>query len=56
MASQTALGHMVDPRDIGHAVAFLLSEKARSITGTVLPVDAGTLVSHLWSLYGGLPG
>jgi NAD(P)-dependent dehydrogenase (short-subunit alcohol dehydrogenase family) len=56
MTAQTALGHLVDPRDVGHAVAFLLSEKARSITGTVLPVDAGTLVSQLWSLYGGLPG
>jgi NAD(P)-dependent dehydrogenase (short-subunit alcohol dehydrogenase family) len=55
MTAQTALGHLVDPRDVGHAVAFLLSERARSITGTVLPVDAGTLVSQLWSLYGGLP-
>ena len=55
MTAQTALGHLVDPRDVGHAIAFLLSEKARSITGTVLPVDAGTLVSQLWSLYGGLP-
>lgn len=55
MTAQTALGHLVDPRDVGHAVAFLLSERARSITGTVLPVDGGTLVSQLWSLYGGLP-
>lgn len=55
MTTQTALGHLVDPRDVGHAVAFLLSERARSITGAVLPVDAGTLIGHLWSLYGGLP-
>jgi NAD(P)-dependent dehydrogenase (short-subunit alcohol dehydrogenase family) len=55
MTAQTALGHLVDPRDVGHAVAFLLSERARSITGAVLPVDAGTLISQLWSLYGGLP-
>ncbi len=55
MTAQTALCHLVDPRDVGHAVAFLLSERARSITGAVLPVDAGTLVSQLWSLYGGLP-
>jgi NAD(P)-dependent dehydrogenase (short-subunit alcohol dehydrogenase family) len=55
MTAQTALGHLVDPRDVGHAVAFLLSERARSITGAVLPVDAGTLIGHLWSLYGGLP-
>lgn len=55
MTAQTALGHLVDPKDIGHAVAFLLSDRARSITGAVLPVDAGTLVGQLWSLYGGLP-
>ncbi len=55
MTAQTALGHLVDPRDVGHAAAFLLSERARSITGAILPVDAGTLVSQLWSLYGGLP-
>jgi len=55
MIAQTALGHLVEPRDVGYAVAFLLSEKARSVTGAILPVDAGTLVSQLWSLYGGLP-
>ena len=55
MIAQTALGHLVAPGDVGEAIAFLLSDRARSITGVVLPVDAGTLVSHLWALYGGLP-
>lgn len=55
MTAQTALGHLVAPADVGHAVAFLLSDRARSITGVVLPVDAGTLVGQLWSLYGGMP-
>jgi SDR family mycofactocin-dependent oxidoreductase len=32
---------MVEPSDISAAVAFLLSDEARYITGTNLPVDAG---------------
>ena len=32
---------MVEPEDISAAVAFLLSDDARYITGTSLPVDAG---------------
>ncbi|WP_342363125.1 SDR family oxidoreductase [Terrarubrum flagellatum] len=56
MTAQTALGHLVDPRDVAEAVAFLLSDRARSITGITLPVDAGTLTTQLWALYGGIPG
>jgi NAD(P)-dependent dehydrogenase (short-subunit alcohol dehydrogenase family) len=33
----------VDPIDIAHAVAWLVSDEARYVTGTVLPVDAGSL-------------
>ena len=56
MTAQTALGHLVAPRDVGEAIAFLLSDRARSITGAMLPVDAGTMITHLWALYGGIPG
>jgi 3-oxoacyl-[acyl-carrier protein] reductase len=28
--------------DVAEAVAFLMSEKARNVTGTVLTVDAGS--------------
>ena len=38
---RSALRRLVDPDDIGNAVAFLLSEQARNITGTVVTVDAG---------------
>jgi NAD(P)-dependent dehydrogenase (short-subunit alcohol dehydrogenase family) len=55
MIAQTALGRLVEPGDVGEAIAFLLSERARAITGVVLPVDAGTLVTPLWHLYGGIP-
>ncbi|HEU5269788.1 MAG TPA: mycofactocin-coupled SDR family oxidoreductase [Jatrophihabitans sp.] len=34
---------MVEPEDVSAAVAFLLSDDARYITGTNLPVDAGFL-------------
>jgi 3-oxoacyl-[acyl-carrier protein] reductase len=38
---RTALQRMVEVDDVGDAVEFLLSDKARNITGTVLTVDAG---------------
>jgi NAD(P)-dependent dehydrogenase (short-subunit alcohol dehydrogenase family) len=34
----------VDARDVANAVAWLASEDARYVTGTVLPVDAGNVV------------
>jgi len=38
---RSALKRMVDIDDIANAVDFLLSDKAKNITGTVLTVDAG---------------
>jgi len=35
------LGRIADPREIGHAVAFLLSDQASAITGATLAVDCG---------------
>ena len=34
---------MVEPRDVSNAIAWLVSDDARYITGTVVPVDAGQL-------------
>jgi len=34
---------MVEPMDVSNAVAWLVSDDARYITGTVIPVDAGAL-------------
>ena len=38
---RSALRRLPDVDDVAHAVEFLLGDKARSITGTVLTVDAG---------------
>ncbi|MGI9550935.1 MAG: SDR family NAD(P)-dependent oxidoreductase [Aurantibacter sp.] len=41
MEEYQSLKHMISARDCGNAVAFLLSDMARSITGHTLIVDAG---------------
>ena len=38
---RSALGHLAEIEDVANAVTFLVSDKARNITGTVLTVDAG---------------
>ncbi|MEA2840599.1 MAG: 3-oxoacyl-[acyl-carrier protein] reductase [Methylobacteriaceae bacterium] len=42
IARRSALQRLPEARDVAEAVAFLLSDKARNITGTVLTVDAGS--------------
>ena len=42
VARRSALQRLPDVADVANAVEFLLGEKARSITGTVLTVDAGS--------------
>ena len=41
IAGRSALGRLASPRDVAAAVAFLMSEGARNVTGTVMTVDAG---------------
>jgi 3-oxoacyl-[acyl-carrier protein] reductase len=38
---RSALHRLVEVEDVGNAVEFLLGDKSRNITGTVLTVDAG---------------
>jgi 3-oxoacyl-[acyl-carrier protein] reductase len=41
-AKQVPLGRLGQPRDIGNAAVFLVSDEASFITGTTLPVSGGT--------------
>ncbi|BCH31155.1 short-chain dehydrogenase [Mesorhizobium sp. L-8-10] len=47
----TALRCFVEPRDVAEAALFLCSERAGSITGVTLPVDAGWLVQAPYAHY-----
>lgn len=42
VAARSALRRLVAPEDVASAVAYLVSDKARNITGTVMTVDAGS--------------
>jgi 3-oxoacyl-[acyl-carrier protein] reductase len=42
IARRSALRRLVDVEDVADTVAFLLGDKSKSITGTVLTVDAGS--------------
>ena len=42
IARRSALRRLPEIEDIANAVEFLLGEKARNITGTVLTIDAGS--------------
>ncbi|MBJ8470990.1 MULTISPECIES: SDR family NAD(P)-dependent oxidoreductase [Acinetobacter] len=49
LSARTALGRLGQPEDIAKAAAFLISDMASYITGSILSVDGG------WTAYGG-PG
>ncbi len=44
-AGAVPLGRVGDPKDIADVVVFLLSEKARYLTGQVIAVDGGSTIS-----------
>jgi NAD(P)-dependent dehydrogenase (short-subunit alcohol dehydrogenase family) len=54
LATNAALGRLVEPEEIARVVAFLLSDEASAMTGANLPVDCGWLVAPSWHSYGGL--
>jgi NAD(P)-dependent dehydrogenase (short-subunit alcohol dehydrogenase family) len=47
----TPMKKMLSTDDIAQAALFLCSDKARHITGTILPVDAGWLSDGGWAAY-----
>ncbi len=51
----TAMNRLVEPVEVGQAIAWLLSPMASGVTGINLPVDAGYIAGTTWEGYGGLP-
>ncbi len=43
--NRIAMNHFGKPDDVGHAALYLCSDAARYVTGVVLPVDGGAVVS-----------
>jgi 3-oxoacyl-[acyl-carrier protein] reductase len=41
---RTVLGRLGDPQDVANVVVFLCSERARHLTGAVIPVDGGHML------------
>jgi 3-oxoacyl-[acyl-carrier protein] reductase len=41
---EAALGRIAEPEDVAAVVAFLCSERARHVTGTVIKVDGGQYI------------
>lgn len=39
------IGHIGEPEDVGDAVAFLVSDKAKYIISAILPVEGGLNIS-----------
>lgn len=56
LEENSTLGRMVEPEEIGRAIAFLVSDEASAITGIALPVDAGFFCAGSWHPYGGVRG
>jgi len=49
------MNRLVEPIEVAHAIAFLLSPASSGVTGINLPVDAGYIAGSSWAAYGGLP-
>ena len=47
LAARIPVGRLGEPIELGHLVAFLASEQASYITGAVLQVDGGIIMSNL---------
>lgn len=55
LARHTAMNRLVEPIEVAHAIAWLLSPASSGVTGINLPVDAGFIAGATWDAYGGLP-
>ena len=44
----TLIGRVTEPEEVTEAIVFLASPGARSMTGTVLPIERGLMESRAW--------
>ena len=44
----TLIGRLTEPEEVTEAIVFLASRGARSITGTVLPIEGGLMETRAW--------
>lgn len=54
LARNTAMNRLVEPIEVAHAIAWLLSPASSGVTGINLAVDAGFIAGSTWDAYGGL--
>jgi NAD(P)-dependent dehydrogenase (short-subunit alcohol dehydrogenase family) len=48
------MNRLVEPTEVAHAIAWLLSPASSGVTGINLAVDAGFIAGSTWDAYGGL--
>lgn len=53
LTEQAAMGRLVEPIEVGQAIAWLIGPASSGVTGVNLPVDAGFLAGMTWRAYGG---
>jgi NAD(P)-dependent dehydrogenase (short-subunit alcohol dehydrogenase family) len=54
LARNSAMNRLVEPIEVAHAIAWLLSPASSGVTGANIPVDAGFIAGATWDAYGGL--
>jgi NAD(P)-dependent dehydrogenase (short-subunit alcohol dehydrogenase family) len=55
MTAGAAMGRLVEPMEVGRAIAWLVGPGSSAVTGVNIPVDAGFLAGVTLSAYGGFP-